>query len=39
VFEIKVSGTYKGQCSELCGTMHGFMPIIVKAVPVKEFEQ
>jgi heme/copper-type cytochrome/quinol oxidase subunit 2 len=39
VFEIKQCGFYRGQCSELCGTMHGYMPIIVKAVPVKEFEQ
>jgi cytochrome c oxidase subunit 2 len=39
VFEIKMEGQYNGQCSELCGNMHGFMPIIVKAVSVKEFEQ
>ncbi len=31
-------GMYYGQCSELCGTNHGFMPIAIKAVPKPEFE-
>jgi len=31
-------GTYRGQCAELCGKDHGFMPIVVKAVPRAEFE-
>ncbi len=31
-------GMYYGQCSELCGTNHGFMPIALKAVPKAEFE-
>lgn len=31
-------GTYYGQCSELCGLRHGFMPITVKAVPRPEFD-
>lgn len=35
---IKEPGTYYGQCSELCGIRHGFMPITVKAVPKPEFE-
>lgn len=35
---IEEPGTYFGQCSELCGTNHGFMPIMVKAVPKPEFE-
>jgi heme/copper-type cytochrome/quinol oxidase subunit 2 len=26
-------GVYYGQCSELCGVMHGFMPICVESVP------
>ncbi|MFC7451719.1 cytochrome c oxidase subunit II [Insolitispirillum peregrinum] len=30
-------GTYYGQCSELCGVNHGFMPIAVKAVSAEEF--
>lgn len=30
-------GTYRGQCAELCGKDHGFMPVVVKAVPEEEF--
>lgn len=30
-------GTYRGQCTELCGVNHAFMPIVVKAVSEKEF--
>lgn len=37
--EISQPGTYRGQCAELCGRDHGFMPIVVKAVPKAEFEQ
>lgn len=29
---LKRSGVYYGQCSEICGTNHGFMPIVVEAV-------
>jgi len=29
---IKREGTFYGQCSEICGVNHGFMPIVVKAV-------
>jgi cytochrome c oxidase subunit 2 len=36
---IDVPGTYRGQCAELCGRDHAFMPIVVKAVPKAEFEQ
>jgi cytochrome c oxidase subunit 2 len=32
-------GIYYGQCSELCGIRHGFMPIQVRAVPKAEFDQ
>jgi cytochrome c oxidase subunit 2 len=32
-------GTYRGQCGELCGVNHAFMPIVVKAVPQAEFDQ
>ena len=35
---IKSPGTYYGQCSELCGVNHGFMPIMVKAVSKEEFQ-
>ncbi len=30
-------GLYRGQCAELCGKDHGFMPIVVKAVPEDEY--
>lgn len=30
-------GTYRGQCGELCGINHAFMPIVVKAVSQEEF--
>ena len=31
-------GTYRGKCAELCGADHGFMPIVVVALPKPEFE-
>lgn len=31
------TGLYYGACSELCGVLHGFMPIAVKVVPFNEF--
>ena len=36
-FNIKEPGMYYGQCSELCGIGHGFMPISIKAVTADEF--
>jgi cytochrome c oxidase subunit 2 len=36
-FFIKRAGTYYGQCSEICGVNHGFMPIVIKAVPVSTY--
>ena len=36
---IEKAGVYRGQCAELCGKDHGFMPIVVKAVPEAEFQQ
>lgn len=30
-------GEFRGQCGELCGINHGFMPIVVKVVPQAEF--
>lgn len=30
-------GTYRGQCTELCGKDHGFMPVVVEAVPEEEY--
>ena len=35
--EIKKPGVYRGQCAELCGKDHGFMPIVVRAVSEQEF--
>ena len=37
--EIKEPGTYRGQCAELCGKDHGFMPIVVNVLPKAEYEQ
>ncbi len=34
---IKREGTYYGQCSEICGVNHGFMPIVVRGVPANSF--
>nr|AQT39599.1 cytochrome c oxidase subunit II [Brachysomophis crocodilinus] len=31
-------GVYYGQCSEICGANHSFMPIVVEAVPLQHFE-
>ena len=35
--KINKTGMYYGQCSELCGVNHGFMPIAVKAVTPEDF--
>ena len=34
---IKRDGIFYGQCSEICGVNHGFMPISVKVMPIAEF--
>ena len=34
---LKRNGTYYGQCSEICGVNHGFMPIVVKGVSTDAF--
>ena len=36
---IKEPGIYRGQCAELCGQDHGFMPIVVKALPKADFDK
>ena len=36
---IKRQGTFFGQCSELCGVNHGFMPIVVEAVSIEKYVQ
>lgn len=37
-FRVDNEGMYYGQCSELCGRDHAFMPIAVKAVPEDKFD-
>lgn len=37
-FKVTREGTYYGQCSELCGVNHGFMPIRVDAVSKEKFD-
>ncbi len=36
--KVDTPGTYRGQCSELCGKEHGYMPIVVHVVPQQEFD-
>lgn len=37
-FKVDRPGVYYGQCSELCGTKHGFMPIAVEVVSREQFD-
>nr|QCS25059.1 cytochrome c oxidase subunit II [Lactiforis takii] len=34
---IELPGVYYGQCSEICGANHSFMPIVVEAVDIKDY--
>lgn len=34
---IKRAGTFYGQCSEICGINHGFMPIVVHAISINKY--
>lgn len=36
---VPVPGIYRGQCAELCGKDHGFMPIVVEVKPQAEYDQ
>jgi cytochrome c oxidase subunit 2 len=36
--KVEEPGIYRGQCKELCGKGHGYMPAIVKAVPDEDFK-
>lgn len=36
--QIDEVGIYYGQCSELCGARHGYMPIAIEAVPQEQFD-
>ena len=38
-FKAEKVGTYYGQCSELCGIQHAFMPITVRVVTDEEYAQ
>lgn len=38
VLTISEPGVYYGQCSELCGPKHGYMPIAIEALPRPQFE-
>ena len=38
-FRIDEPGTYRGQCAELCGKDHGYMPIVVVAKEQAEYDQ
>jgi cytochrome c oxidase subunit 2 len=37
-FKADEVGTYRGQCAELCGRDHGFMPVVVRVVGQAEYE-
>lgn len=37
--DISTPGIYRGQCAELCGKDHAFMPIVVQAVEKEEFQR
>jgi cytochrome c oxidase subunit 2 len=37
--EIMEPGTYRGQCAELCGKDHGFMPIVLNVLPKADYRQ
>ena len=35
---VPTPGVYRGQCTELCGKDHGFMPVVVEAMPQEDFD-
>lgn len=37
-FKAEETGTFRGQCTELCGKEHGFMPIVVEVVTEEEYK-
>jgi len=37
-FRADQPGTYRGQCAELCGRDHGFMPVVVEVKPEAEYQ-
>ena len=38
-FKAEKEGVYRGQCAELCGKDHGFMPIVVEVKSVEDYKQ
>ncbi|HNV87419.1 MAG TPA: cytochrome c oxidase subunit II [Methylotenera sp.] len=36
--QVEKPGTYRGQCKELCGKGHGYMPVVVNAVSMEEYK-
>ena len=38
-FKVEKPGVYKGQCSQICGKEHGFMPIVVEARSVEDYDK
>ena len=36
-FQVNETGTYRGQCAELCGKDHGFMPIVVEVLSKADY--
>lgn len=36
--QVETPGTYRGQCKELCGKGHGYMPIVVDALPMAKYK-
>jgi cytochrome c oxidase subunit 2 len=37
-FTADTAGTYRGQCAELCGMDHGFMPIVVRVASQEDYD-
>lgn len=37
-FRVDQPGTYYGQCNQICGSMHAYMPAVVRVVPQAEFD-
>lgn len=38
-FNVKKEGVYYGQCNQICGVNHAYMPIVVEAVSQEEFDK
>ena len=37
-FKVDAPGVYRGACTELCGKDHGFMPVVVEALPEEQYQ-